>query len=295
MTPLAKSVSCLDLRTHSNPSRNPLASINSSELDSPAVQREASNLSQSSSMSTSMMANPSMNAFRRQCLSLNTSDVNLSSINAYSSNGPLISSPVAVRTSTESVGLSTNELRWSGDHDSPSSNNVAVRTPSAHSISQDDLVTKESFGFHPIMERMTTNVNNNQEQFEKRRLFFYYLDQLLGMQCHRITTSAKREDGTDNIYDVDTVSGAFIWKNELRKHWVRSRIERRKLMAPKKPVNPFVPSTDTEHILRTRPATTRSVTTPLIQLGAADITTNDAETTPSQNQRSVSPPVDNYL
>ncbi len=100
--------------------------------------------------------------------------------------------------------------------ESPSSGNL-VRTPSAQSMSQDDLVRKESSsGIHPIMERMAADNN------EVRKWFFYYLDQLLGIQCHRIMSSAKKNvDGTiDDIYDVDTVSGAFIWKNELRKHWV---------------------------------------------------------------------------
>merc|ERR1719295_2083218 len=127
--------------------------------------------------------------------------------------------------------MTSTEQVLSGDGESPSNSNI-VRTPtgSVQSISQDDLVAKDSnFGIHPIMERMASN------EVDVRKWFFFYLDQLLGIQCHRITTRSKTDDGNDDIYDVDTVNGSFIWKNELRKHWVRSRIERRKLMEQKPP------------------------------------------------------------
>merc|ERR1719433_1637622 len=129
--------------------------------------------------------------------------------------------------------------------ESPSNNMMSAGTPtfSAHSMqSQDDLVAKDStFGIHPIMERMAAQKNQSvsSQQIDIRKWFFFYLDQLLSIQCHRITTRSKSDDGNDDIYDVDTVNGSFIWKNELRKHWVRSRIERRKMMEQKPPENPF--------------------------------------------------------
>eukprot|EP00488_Nonionellina_sp_1-RS-2012_P002087 TRINITY_DN3804_c0_g1_i1.p1 TRINITY_DN3804_c0_g1~~TRINITY_DN3804_c0_g1_i1.p1 ORF type:complete len:106 (-),score=37.06 TRINITY_DN3804_c0_g1_i1:178-453(-) len=77
------------------------------------------------------------------------------------------------------------------------------------------------------------------ETHEVNKYFMYYLDQLLGIQCERISNRSRKCDDTDNIYDIDTVQGSFIWKNELRKHWIRSRLERKKLMAPAPPTNPF--------------------------------------------------------
>merc|ERR1712173_81736 len=75
---------------------------------------------------------------------------------------------------------------------------------------------------------------------EVRKWFMYYLDQLLGIQCERISNRSRKTDNRDNIYDIDTVNGSFIWKNELRKHWIRSRLERKKLMQQKPPTNPFI-------------------------------------------------------
>ena len=114
-------------------------------------------------------------------------------------------------------------------------NSISAHTPSNQS--QDDLFRKHAeFGIFPIMERMTTNSN------EFRRWFMYYLDQLLGIQCERILNRLRKtDDPKDSIYDVDTVNGSFIWKNELRIHWARSRIERRRLLREQiKPlINPF--------------------------------------------------------
>merc|ERR1712157_443683 len=71
----------------------------------------------------------------------------------------------------------------------------------------------------------------------------HYLDQLLGIQCERILNRSRKKDTRDDIYDLDTVHGSFIWKNELRIHWARSRIERRRLLQEQiKPLtNPFIP------------------------------------------------------
>merc|ERR1719229_680950 len=122
---------------------------------------------------------------------------------------------------------------------SPSSNNdnVSSQTPSKSSHkSLDDLIQRKEheFGIYPIMERVHSS------NYEVKKWFMYYLDQLLGIQCERISNRSRKTDNRDNIYDIDTVNGSFIWKNELRKHWIRSRLERKKLMQQKPPTNPFI-------------------------------------------------------
>eukprot|EP00486_Rosalina_sp_Unknown_P009033 CAMPEP_0201594062 /NCGR_PEP_ID=MMETSP0190_2-20130828/191493_1 /ASSEMBLY_ACC=CAM_ASM_000263 /TAXON_ID=37353 /ORGANISM="Rosalina sp." /LENGTH=1200 /DNA_ID=CAMNT_0048053527 /DNA_START=693 /DNA_END=4295 /DNA_ORIENTATION=+ len=119
---------------------------------------------------------------------------------------------------------------------SPNNNtNNSVHTPS--NKSQDDMINVKDHEFmiHPIMERMA------KENEEVKKWFMYYLDQLLGIQCERISNQSRKNDGKDNIYDIDTVNGSFIWKNELRKHWIRSRLERKRLMQQTAvlPKNPF--------------------------------------------------------
>eukprot|EP01084_Bolivina_argentea_P166513 289064_1 len=90
------------------------------------------------------------------------------------------------------------------------------------------------FGIHPIMERMA------KENDQVKKWFYYYLNQLLGLQCQRIIKYSRKNDNSDDIYDIDTVHGSFMWKNELRKHWIRSRLETKKLMQPLPSTNPFI-------------------------------------------------------
>jgi len=232
MNPLARSASCIDvpkvgsLRTSLNSLQNGLSSeiggitehhSNGMEVESSLFLRP-----NSKSMTSSLIGSHSMIQFRREQME-QSPDQN------------------------ESMNLDLNQKL----NDSPSNNMLigglgqTAGTPSVstHSMqSQDDLVAKDStFGIHPIMERMAAQKNQSvsSQQIDIRKWFFFYLDQLLSIQCHRITTRSKSDDGNDDIYDVDTVNGSFIWKNELRKHWVRSRIERRKMMEQKPPENPF--------------------------------------------------------
>jgi len=201
LTPLSRSASCIDVPA--------------------GIKSEDSVLSQS--MASSMTGPSSMAQFRRERLSLKASDLGPGSAVAVN----------ALPTSTDSATASMADPLCSKDLSSPSEGNL-LRTPSTPSRSQDDLVANDhGFGIHPIMERLAA------DNHEVREWFFKYLDQLLEIQCHFISTRSKTDDGNDDIYDVDTVNGSFIWKNELRKHWVRSRVERKKLMAPKPPENPW--------------------------------------------------------
>lgn len=232
MAALSRSASCIDVPKMSAVFTSGLSAT--AEIGTPTMKRDDSLLS-SSSMSSSMIGNPTMMQFRREQLSMNMSDAAMASRSHSMLRGHVLGQQATTESVTMTMTTDSTKQVLSGDGESPSSGNL-VGTPSAggRSISQDDMVAKDSnFGIHPIMERMASN------EVDVRKWFFFYLEQLLGIQCHRITTRSKTDDGNDDIYDVDTVNGSFIWKNELRKHWVRSRIERRKLMAAKPPENPF--------------------------------------------------------
>jgi len=70
--------------------------------------------------------------------------------------------------------------------------------------------------------------------------FLFYLEQLLDIQCERIIRWKHQNDADDDIYDIDTPNGGFIWKNELRKHWITARLERKNAFKGKeRHSNPF--------------------------------------------------------
>lgn len=94
------------------------------------------------------------------------------------------------------------------------------------------LITRD-FGIYPIMQRIT------RESIEFRNNFMMYFEKLLKVVCESILKQAKCEDTMDHIYDVDTPSGVFVWKNELRKLLIKSRLELKQL-DQKQTLNPLV-------------------------------------------------------
>eukprot|EP01083_Nonionella_stella_P100802 284804_1 len=187
-------------------------------------------------MSASLINHKSMMDKRREMMSASLNRLHHPNNKTNNEHKSTIIDDIEEETSSPTAARSYSSLsrtpKYAPKHESPSA--------TSHQ-SQDDLITinktsddhHEAFGIHPIMERMA------KENYEVNKYFLYYLDQLLGIQCERISNRSRKSDKHDSIYDIDTVEGSFIWKNELRKHWIRSRLERKKLMQPKPPKNPF--------------------------------------------------------
>eukprot|EP01084_Bolivina_argentea_P080474 145755_1 len=76
-----------------------------------------------------------------------------------------------------------------------------------------------------------------------RNLYYYYLDELITIECEEMIKRHKQNDNDNQLYDLDTIHGSFIWKNDLRINWLKSRIERKKAMQKLShklpPINPF--------------------------------------------------------
>jgi len=279
MVPLSRSASCIDVpkaktstislqsldsTRNTNQSSNPLLQASGLSKDEDAIFLYGSNATEIKS--ASLIDHPSMLEKRKEMLALNSDDSNgsqhdnhrLVDVASHSFSQISMAPPSALALTPFALDVNSNSNHH--EHslnavnnlcvngvDSPSNSNVvpaaysnhnSVHTPSAKSQSQDDNIVKHKdheFGIHPIMQRMA------KESQEVRKWFMYYLDQLLGIQCERISNRSRKTDDRDDIYDLDTVNGSFLWKNELRKQWIRSRVEYKKMLRAEKkpPRNPF--------------------------------------------------------
>jgi len=279
MVPLERSTSCLDVRKSSSMSLKSvpltLDSRSTKNLMANTGPQVSNPLLQQShdedflySKSASLINHPSMLDTRKQMTtpqqqlqmvldedSNHSHSHSQSNIDVIGSKSLSEISATAMAAAAPNLMLEHTQLRPLKLSDSPAnstqnhSHSNLLNSPST--ASHDDLITttterddKCEFLIHPIMERMA------KENEFVRQWFMHYLDRLLEIQCRRIRNrQCNKNDKLDDVYDVDTVKGSFVWKNELRKHWIRSRVELKKILNEKKapPTNPFDHQHSDEH------------------------------------------------
>jgi len=98
------------------------------------------------------------------------------------------------------------------------------RTRSGSAPTRRKLKERETHGRHSTL------------QSKYSPLFMYHLEWLVHFHFQSISkATAQAMNVDDDIYAIDSVDGSFAWKNDLRFHWIRSRLELKKQMEALRP------------------------------------------------------------